>query len=239
MTDLVLVLVYAGVIGGVLLLLRGAIEVAPLSRARRAAAARAMPVLAAVGLLVFAVLVVRTLLSEQPTMAAAGTLLVIAAFTIASWTALRDIASGVFLKAGQVCRVGDLVRVDDLSGRVVSMGLRVMVIETTDGDEAILPFSRVSRERLLRSPPVDGLAPHVFRLTPRGDVDQSEVKATIRRSALLSHWAAVSREPEIAAVEGGWEVTVFSLDPDHGADVETVVRRACAAMLDGDAPPTE
>lgn len=233
MTDLVLVLVYAAVIGGLLAVLRGAIEVVPLSRGRRQAATRAMPVLAAAGVLALAVLVVRTLLSDQPRMAAAGTMLVIGAFTVASWSALRDVASGVFLKAGQVCREGDLVRIDDLSGRVIAMGLRVMVVETSDGDEAIIPFSQVSRERLMRSPAADGLAPHVFRLRPDEGVDLAAVKAAVRRSALLSHWAAVSREPEVTRVGAEVEVTVFSLDPDHGPDVEATVRRSCGDLLEG------
>lgn len=225
MTDLFLVALYAVAIGGVMILVRGAIEIAPIARSRRDAARRALPVLSGLAALVFALLAVRRLLSDQPVVAAVAMVLVVAGFVVASWPALRDVAAGVFLKAGQICREGDHVRIGDVHGRVARLGLRVMVLETSDGEEAIIPFARVTRDRLLRTPAVEGVTPHVFRLPlPRG-ASMGELKATIRRSALLVHWSAVSREPEITVDGDHLEVTVYAIDPDRGTDIEVAVRR--------------
>lgn len=234
MTALVLVLVYAAALAGGLLLIRGAIEIAPVDRSRREVARRAMPVVAWAAALAFALLAARTLLADEPVVSAVATVVVVSGFALASAPALRDVAAGVFLKAGQICREGDHVRAGDLEGRVTRMGLRVMVLETREGEEAIIPFGRLAREQLIRSPSLDAISPHVFRLAlPAGGV--GDLKRRIRRRALLSHWAAVSRDPEVMVVDDRVEVTVYAIDPDRGPDIEAAIREALALPA-GDAP---
>ena len=238
MTDLVLVLVYAAIFAGGLLAIRGGIEIAPVDRSRREVARRAMPVLAWAASLAFALLAAQTLLSGQPVVAAVAMVVVVAGFALISAPALRDVTAGVFLKAGQVCRAGDHVRAGDLEGRVARMGLRVMVLETREGEEAIIPYGRLARERLIRAPSLDAVSPHVFRLPlPPGGV--GELKARVRRRALLSHWAAVSRDPEFLVLGDHIEVTVYAIDPDRGPDIEGEIRgalRLADGVGDGPAP---
>jgi hypothetical protein len=220
---MILVLIYAAAFVVGLLAIRFVIEIAPVDRSRREAARRAMPVLAWAAALAFALLSVQTLLSEQPIVAAVAMVVVVAGFALASAPALRDVTAGVFLKAGQICREGDHVRAGDLEGRVAHMGLRVMVLETREGEEAIIPYGRLSRERLIRAPSLDAVSPHVFRLR-LPDGGGGDFKARIRRRALLCHWAAVSRDPEFLAIDGHLEVTVYAIDPDRGPDIEAAIR---------------
>jgi small-conductance mechanosensitive channel len=155
--------------------------------------------------------------------------LVVAGFAFAAWPAARDVLAGVSLKAGRVCHEGDHVRFGDLEGRVVSMGYRVLTMETTNGDQAIVPYSRIAREALVRTRSLGGVSAHRFELDVATPGAFSELRSRIAEAALLSHWCAFTREPEVRPLgEGGVEVTVFSLDAHHGPDIEAAVRASLA-----------
>ena len=221
------------VVGGALLLLalllgaRQLLEIVPLSKARRETLARVGPVAGAMVALLYCLWSVRLLFQSAPTYMPLLVGLVLVGFTVASWSALRDFIAGVFVKAGRVCRDGDHVRIADVEGRIVRMGQRVLVLETSDGDEAIVPYSQVARERLLRTSGGDAVTPHVFNASRPASLPLAELKATVRRSALSVHWCAVSREPDVAVDDDGrLEITVYSIDADRGFEIEAAVQSA-------------
>ena len=199
----------------------------PVSRERHEMIARASPVAAALAGLVYLLFAARALFADYPAYVPAVLGLVVAAFVAASWSAIRDFSSGVVLKAGRICKVGDTVRIGQVQGRVERLGLRVLVMETSAGEEAIIPYSQVVRESVLRAPVIDGVALHVFRLPVPPGLPLREAKDRAREAALLNHWASIVREPEIVLTDGDrLEVTVFALHPDHAPDVEAAVRQA-------------
>ena len=57
-------------------------------------------------------------------------------------TLLKNLASGVMLLVERPMRIGDLVEVDGLRGRVTEIGLRASTIRGGDGMESIVPNSR-------------------------------------------------------------------------------------------------
>ncbi|MGE0785433.1 MAG: mechanosensitive ion channel domain-containing protein [Sandaracinaceae bacterium] len=147
-----------------------------------------------------------------------------------SWFAIRDLMGGVILKAGRALRVGDRVRVGDVDGRVTAMGLRAVVIETPHGEEAVVPYSRVARESVVRAPTAGRGVAHVFELGLAAPRSLSDVRHRVREGALLCHWAALDREPSVRALDGDRvEVTVFVLHPDRTREIEDAVR----ARVDG------
>ncbi len=227
------VLVYGGLLYAALRGARFGIDVAPLSALRREALRRAFPAFAglcAVGYLLY----VCGALTEPGTPAFWIAIAIVLLGSLgASWFALYDMVSGVFLKLGRVCQVGDYVRVGDVQGRVERMGARVLVVETARGEEAIIPYSRVVRDSVLRTPVSERGTLHVFELHLPGRPAVAETKRRIRESALLCHWAAVARDPEIAVLDADrYEVTVFALDADRVREVEEAVR----AGVDASAP---
>ncbi len=232
--DLVFLVGGAAGLGVLLLALRSGVELIPVTRTRRDALRRSLPVVAGALALIYGVAAVRVLFSDQPAFAALGTALVLVGFVVLAFGPLRDVVSGVVLKAGRVCERGDHVRIDDLHGRILEMGLRVLVLETSDGEEAVIPYSRVARDRVLRTSGQDSVSPHVFRVRAPTSMSLAETKALVRRRALLVHWSAVSRLPELVATDEGFEVTVYAIDADHGPDIEAEVRRALAEAE----PPT-
>lgn len=228
--DLLVVLGLAAAVYGLLRAARFAVDVAPMSRPRREALRRAFPlVTAAVGVL-YLLFAAGLFFERYPQHFPIAVAVILGVSIAASWFAVRDLVSGIFLKAGRVCRVGDYVRVGDVQGRVERMGHRVLVVETARGEEAIIPYSRVARDSVLRTPVSERGTLHVFELNLPGHPPVAETKRRIRESALRCHWSAIAREPEIAVVDADrFEVTVFALDADRVREVEEAVRRAVGA----------
>lgn len=203
----------------------------PMGRDRRELVARMTPALAALLGLGYALVAVRELFRGQPTSVPFALALVVAGFGAAAWFAMRDLLAGVVLRAGHFCQVGDQIEVDGVKGRVRRMGYRVLWIETSRGDEAIVPYSRIARASMLRTPATQGMALHVFRVKASADASIADVRRTARESALLCHWASALRDPELVAVgPNEFEVTVFALDRDHAPEVESAVRKALGSL---------
>ena len=220
--------------GGVLLLLvlagaRRAIDFVPMTAERRELAARAGPAVGAVLVLLYAAVGLGALLGDRPgpgSFAVAGLVLLVIAV---AWPALRDVASGVVLKTGRACRVGDYVRVDGIKGRVQKLGLRALTLETSEGHEALVPYSRVVRDTLYREPAREHVAHHVFRVEAVSSEALRELKERVRVAALHVHWHSVVRDPQMTVLDGrALEVTVFPIHPDRGPDIEGAVRAALA-----------
>ena len=57
-------------------------------------------------------------------------------------TLLKNLVSGVMLLVERPLRLGDLVEVDGLRGRVTEIGLRASTIRSADGTESMVPNSR-------------------------------------------------------------------------------------------------
>jgi len=229
--------------GGVLLLLAAAmlgylVRLLPISRARRELWARAGPLVAAVVCFAYLLYAVGKVFRPYPAAVPFALVLLLFGFGAAAWFAIKDILAGVTIKAGRICRVGDHVQVGGVAGQVERMGLRVLSIRTTRGDEAIIPYSRIARDSLLRTPVIPGVALHVFRLEVPVEASLQEIKRVAVSSALLSHWSSVVREPELARVDASHcEVTVFALDADHGSEVERQVRQALSEQLSAPEQP--
>ena len=234
--SLVLDLAWVAVLAAALyVVLRGAkwaLDLAPMQKERRDLVNRATPIVGALAALVFALFAARAVFEDHPNALPLAMALVVAAFVAASWNALRDFLSGVIIKGGRICSEGDNVRIGDVAGRVESMGLRVLTLRTPHGDEAVIPYGSIARGAVLRTPVMEAVVPHVFRMRVPSGISVVDLRALVRDSAIRCHWSSIVREPEIqTAGEGELEVTVFALDADRGATVEAVVRAAAQPLL--------
>lgn len=228
--DLVVVLFLAALLWALLRAARFGLDVAPLAAERREQLRRAFPLVSAIAGLLYLLFAAGLFFERYPQHFPIAVAVILGVSIAASWFAVRDLVSGIFLKAGRVCRAGDYVRVGEVQGRVQRMGHRVLVVETARGEEAIIPYSRVAREAVLRTPVGERGTLHVFELNLPGQPPVAETKRKIRESALRCHWSAIAREPEIAVLDADrFEVTVFALHPDRVREVEDAVRRAVGA----------
>lgn len=149
------------------------------------------------------------------------------ALTLLSWSALYDVISGVAFRVAEVCQPGDLVQVSDVEGRVLAVGTRSIVLQTRDGDEAVVPYGSIARRALRRTQSVHGAHVHAFVLDERVDEGFAELKRQVIDAAIRCHWSSVVHEPKVERREGTQiEVTVYAHDADHAPKVEAAIRRA-------------
>jgi small-conductance mechanosensitive channel len=204
------------------------LRVLPVSQARADLTERVWPAVVAFGVVVYALFAARLLLGDAPGVAPLAGAVVLGMFVALSWFVLRDTVSGVFLRAGRACRVGDFVHIGDVEGRVERMGWRAMVVVTSSGKEAIIPYSRAVQSSIVRTPERAQASPHPF--TVKVDGDLSDIKEAVRRAALLCHWSSVVREPEVSLEgEDSLAVIVYALDAERGYEIEAAVRDALKA----------
>lgn len=208
---------------------RFAIDVVPLSAERREGLRRAFPLGAAASVVLYLLVSAGIFFAPYPEDFPTAVAVILGGSIAASWFGLRDVVSGVFVRAGRVVRVGDYVSVGDLQGRVERMGARTVVIQTARGEEAILPYRELTRQAVLRTPVSERGTLHVFELLLPSRPSVAITKRQIREAALRCHWAAIAREPEINVLDADrYEVTVFAIDPDRVREVEAAVRSELA-----------
>lgn len=207
--------------------LRRLVDLLPLSRARRQALRQVLPVFDGLVAVVFVLTAMPLAVEAESQVSTAIVAIVAVGLAGLSWFAIRDLVHGMFLRAGDQCRVGDHVRIDDVAGRVRRLDQRVVVLETAGGDEVLIPYSRVTRERITRTPADEGFARHAFEVPFVQGLRVADARDTIRRAALTNHWSAVARDPVIEVAEGGqaFAVTVFALEPARGPEIEAAVHR--------------
>ena len=222
---LVLVLLFAFVLFALLGALRWLVKRLPISKSRRAALARIRPVLEALATVVYLLIAVPIVFAGHREF----TPLVLAALLLGlvgvSWSAIRDFINGMFIKAGQLCELGDRVTVDGQTGVVRRLGYRVLTLATDDGDEVVIPYARVTRGSLTRTPRAEGAHRHSFELELPAHTDPVASIAAIKQLAASSHWASVARAPEVEVLPGRRVIVhVFALGREHGPAIEALVR---------------
>lgn len=224
-TDLGLVLLLGLALASAAALARWLVRLIPMGAQRRKAVDRIAPVVAAAVGFVYLVLAARIVFDQFPSYVPIALILLLGAWVGISWFALRDFMAGVILRSGRVVEVGDRIEVDGVVGRVETLGLRTMTVQTKSGDEAVVPYGRAAQASIKRSPVRDGVSPYMFRLAVPEAADLVVFQRRVRETALISHWSSPVREPQVSVLgPGELEVTVYALDADHGPAIEATVR---------------
>jgi len=220
---IVIGLVLVGLMRG----LRRLVEQLPVSQSRRESLRRLLPLAEVTIGLLYILLSVPIILDNDPTttpIVIAGVLLggvAVLAF------AIRDFVHGVLMKASDVCRVGDYIQFGEVSGRLTRLDYRVMAVETNNGEEILVPYGQMSRESIIRTPTSDGQHRHGFALYMQNDSWTAATRDRLFEAAWTHHWSAIAKPPIIEPRDdGGFDVTIFALDPLHTQDIEAAVREA-------------
>ncbi len=154
--------------------------------------------------------------------------------------AVGDFVDGVFLRASQAIKVGDQVTVEGQRGAVRKLGYRALTLETRDGDEVAIPYSRMSRDTIIREAHFEGAARHPFHVHRPDGLSAARAHGLILRAAMDCHWSSVAQAPRVdLGPDGRLEVTVFALDAERGPDIERAVRVALSQIDDGTSSDTE
>jgi hypothetical protein len=223
------VVVFGGVAAlvAIMRLGRALIDALPLSRARQVLVARMRPLAAATLIAIYALLATRWVLESGDRREWFAFALVLGVAASASWTVLRNALEGVYLRVGRTFAVGDRVEIAGVQGRVHRMGIRALVLETIDGQLAIIPYRTVASGTIRREPFRQQSAFHVFRVAIPEHRSIPELKRAVHEAALLCHWSSTRRVPQVTATDDGQlEITVFPVDANHVTEIERSVRSA-------------
>lgn len=207
-------------------------QLVPLADAQRRRLSRLGPPLAAIIVVTYTVFAARLQLARlQGTelWMLVGLLLVALA---AGWLALSDVIAGVLIKAAGTCEAGKHVRLDTLEGKITSLGVRTLTLETANGEVAVLPYRQLLQQTLYVIPEAQGFSVHRFELHVPPDVSVSQLRRWLTEAALSMHQCSVARTPElIHSGSGRYEVTVFALHADYTSEVEFRVRAALTERM--------
>jgi len=223
-------------LGGVALYLfvrvvRWGFPLVPMTRERRARWARIGPIGEVVLWLTYLVSVIAWTLSGYPSVRLVALGFLVLVLIVAVFAVIRDYLSGVVLRTEGAVRIGDVVRVGEVEGRVARFRARVVEIDMLHGDRVVLPYRELGREAIVRRSRQRAAVRHTFAVPVPAGAPVEVVRDAIRRAALLCHWVPPSQDPTIAPLaDGGLEVTIHAMTDVRTADVERVVRAALAAL---------
>ncbi len=213
------------------------VALAPMPRARKERLRAAGPPFAVCVVLVYALLVIKQLFGAHGEAMPAMLAVVLIGFVAALWTPIRDLLAGAFIKSGGNLRLGDDIQVQQLQGRIERLGYRGLTLRTHAG-ETFVPYGLCARSVIVRSASTPGASAHTFRVRPIAGVSQLALRQAIRESALLCHWTAIAKQPEIVNLEqGAVDVTVFAVDSELAPEIEAAVRRRLAELERGGRDP--
>lgn len=209
----------------------------PMSRGSLSRARQWLPILATSLAVLYVVVAGQWLVDdlEQKSLVVAGVLLLL---TAACWRAIRDATDGLFLRATGACRTGDYVQLASVNGRVRELGFRFLILETSEGHVAAVPYGEVVKTSMRRLPEVKLGLLHVLRVPLPPGVPLPAVKRRILRAALLCPWCVSRRNARIRTLEHGkWlEVTLSLVDADHATEAEETIRESILNLEPASAP---
>jgi len=188
---------------------------------------RIMSTVEAVALLVFLVFAVSQVFTGDKNWSPAAELVLAVVIAASAWFALRDLAAGFIIRAGDTLRPGDKFAAGDVKGTVQRLGYRVLVLESEQGEEVFVPYSRVQSATVTRAPRSFGAFGHAFSLRLPEGMSAAEGARAIKRAALMCHWHSPVKEVQLdPGRDGSFMVRVFALHPLYGAEIEAEVRAA-------------
>jgi small-conductance mechanosensitive channel len=231
---LVLVLGIAAAAAAVALIaVRAAARTLPAHPDRRAVAGRLLPLVQiAIGATALAV-AAALLLDGHPLLRILAPLAILALLFWAGRAALRDLVTGAILQAEDPFLPGQRISAGAFHGRIRSVGLRSLEVQTDDGARLRLPYSGLATTPVLRRGPAAGPASHTFQLRAPAGMPPAAAVARLRRAILNSFHASAGRPPQVRlthdAAHTTLEVTVYSPDPTALPLLETAARNALAS----------
>jgi hypothetical protein len=209
---------------------RTLLELVRLRPRTKARLERVVPLVSLAAWLGFAALTIHELLGAQARAAAWVLASLLVACVLALWGPIRDVLTGVFLRASGAVGVGDDLTLGELRGHVEELGHRRVLLRTSRG-EALVPYSELAKGVILRAQSERRVRSHTFRVRPVAGLAQAELRRAIKEAALLSHWSCPARPPELVSAEqGALEVTVFAIAEAYGPELERAVRARLAEV---------
>ena len=124
---------------------------------------------------------------------------------------LKNLISGIMLLVERPIRIGDLVAIDGLKGRVTSIGIRFSTIHSSDGVDTLIPNSELVEKKLVNWTYSNPDARREIRLGVAYGSDVVQVKNLLQAAALEHQEVERSPAPNVTLDDFGDNALIFTL----------------------------
>ena len=124
---------------------------------------------------------------------------------------LKNLISGIMLLVERPIRIGDLVAIDGLKGRVTSIGIRFSTIHSSDGVDTLIPNSELVEKKLVNWTYSNPDARREIRLGVAYGADVVQVKNLLQAAALEHQEVERSPAPNVTLDDFGDNALIFTL----------------------------
>ncbi|PCC72856.1 Mechanosensitive ion channel [Nannocystis exedens] len=118
-------------------------------------------------------------------------------FAVAALPWLRSVFLGVVFAVEARYKIGDDLRIGDVEGRLVGVGLRAITLRGLAGIDATIPYERLLREPVVRLNLGEHDTPCDLTLDVPAGIAPARAAELARQAAALSRYASPRRPPEV------------------------------------------
>ena len=204
---------------------------------------RALPVAEAVLWLTYIVWAVGAVFAEGLYYNMALLMVLTISLALVSWFAARDWIAGIILRVQDAYEIGQKIRFDEVEGTIRQIGHLALEIELSDGEQAKIPYSRISGQIRSQIRPDTTSNYHHFEIEIANETLLTEARQILRTTIMNSPWTAFEQEPQIKLLTETsthllFEVVVYTTGAGGGQAIEHHVReRLAGSMASGGVTP--
>jgi len=141
---------------------------------------------------------------------------------------VKDLIAGVVFRSSTRLKVGDLLHVEGLKGKIRRFGNYSVELETQDSQMIFIPYNKLVDAVNITSEPTGQSQGYTFILVCSRKEDQSETMQQIKTTILATPWVSVNRMPVINLVkqsDTSWEfeITIFPINKSFAGKIENLV----------------
>jgi small-conductance mechanosensitive channel len=114
--------------------------------------------------------------------------LIVVLVGISGWYLLRDLISGIILKAGNGFEPGQRIKTSGLSGTIKKTGYLSLEIINKKGEIVIIPFSRLSRLNIRKPADTDKWVEHIVKLKISSKYPSEKIRNLLEKRVLEMPW---------------------------------------------------
>jgi len=184
-----------------------------------------------VGIWLLFILIAIQQLSDSNQLYAMGlfVLLMLSAFWVL-WFTVKDFIAGALFKMNKDFEEKDIIQVDNFEGKIIELGNRIIKIESDSGEVIYIPYSKITRQTIVKVHPGEMVLSHVFTLRTLNKEKADLLMDKIRFEVLSLPWASIKRPPIVEIIhddEDGYifEVKLYSLEKKYFFKMEQEIRK--------------
>jgi len=231
--DVYLFIFLATIIFGFFRLMKRIIPVIPVKLSYRKLMIRLMPLVEIFFWLIFFIWSIQFFWNNNQLYAIELSIILSVFIVWISWFALRDFIAGAMFKANREFSENEHIVIDDNEGKIIEMKSRYLILETEEGENIYIPYSKIIGKKIVKSYPAESLMGHSFtiEIKMKGYTDEQEFKSSVKSFILSLPWASLTKDPQVSPSGNTdpenpvYHITVYTPVKEYFSKIENEVRK--------------